>query len=249
MKAPSSGPPERPFSKGRAAFATAEFAHSLWGLIRAGATLPQALDAIAKQRRADDCPEAPIFERIASDVRSHGLSLPAAIQAQRPFFSSRLVATLALANLSGRLFRVLTEHLAEQARYFSELPPSADREFPVVADEIREFFFYLGHLLVQRAAPHEVQHWMPLLFSPMLRGEVTYTLIRFFEKGLRLSEALRLSKSFQDEELITQVEASETLDMLGPVLVDIPSWLDQRRRLEDQLRYLDMVRPDMPPAG
>jgi type II secretory pathway component PulF len=44
-----------------AACSTAQFAHSLWGLIHAGATLPQALDAIAKQRRADGDRDVTVF--------------------------------------------------------------------------------------------------------------------------------------------------------------------------------------------
>jgi hypothetical protein len=77
----------------------------------------------------------------------------------------------------------------------------------------------------------------------VFRGDVTYILMRFFEKGLRLSDALRLSKCFQDEELVTQIEAAEDLNMTGPIILEIPDWLDQRRRLDEQLRYLDMLRP------
>ena len=229
--------------KGLAACSTAKFAHSLWGLIHAGASLPQALDAIARQRRADRDPEVAVYEKLAYDIRNNGLPLYAALQMQRGFFSGRLIATLALGNLSGFLFKILVRHLDEQARYFAELPPDKAGEFPVVADEFREFFFHLGHLLVQRAAPHQVQRWLPLVFSPVFRGDVTYLLMRFFDKGLRLSDALRLSKCFQDEELITQIEAAEDLNMTGPIVLEIPDWLDQRRRLDEQLRYVDMLRP------
>jgi type II secretory pathway component PulF len=233
---------------GRAAGSSAQFAHSLWGLIHAGASLPQALDAIAAQRRAGRDPAAPIYARIAYNIRGNGVTLHEALQAERPFFSSRLVAALALGDLSGFLFKTFVRHLDEQARYFSGLPPETAAEFPIVADEFREFFFYLGHLLVQRADPAAVQRWMPIMFSTVFRGDIAYVLLRFFEKGLRLSEALRVSRCFQDEEIIVQIEAAENLSMLGPILLEIPEWLDQRQRLEEQLRYLDMLGIDRPPA-
>jgi type II secretory pathway component PulF len=230
------------FSGGFAAHSAAKFAHSLWGLVRAGGTLPQALAAIAAQRSVDASPDASLYERIAMEIRDNGQPLFAALQKERGFYSNRMVATLALANLSGVLFKTFVHHLHDQARYFVTLPPETVIEFPVVEDELREFFYYMGHLLVQRAAPDEVLRWLPSIFSTAFRGDVTYILLRFFDKGLRLSEALRLSRHFQDEELIAQIEASEGFDLLGSVLTEIPDWLDQRRRLEERLRYVDMLR-------
>ena len=227
---------------GHAACSSAKFAHSLWGLVHAGATLPQALDAIAAQRATAGDPDALLYAKIARAICDNGLPLYAAIQAERGFFSSRMVASLALANLSGMLFKSFVRHLHDQSLYFATLPPEAAVEFPIVVDELREFFYYMGQLLVQRACPDEVLRWLPLIFSPAFRGDVTYILLRFFEKGLRLSEALRLSKNFQDEELIAQIEASESLDLLGPVIIEIPGWLDQRKRLDEQMRYVDMLR-------
>ncbi len=42
-------------------------------------------------------------------------------------------------------------------------------------------------------------------------------------------------------DLIAQIEASEGFDLLGPVLIEIPDWIDQRRRLDEHLRFVDML--------
>ena len=223
--------------------ASAELVLSLAELLRARTLLPQAVTAIAAQRRHRGDPLAPVFERIADGVRDGGLSLFEAVARDKPAFTPRLVAILALANLGGPLFRTFVQRLRECVHEFNTLPPEALDDFPPMQDEVREFCFFFGHLVHQKASQPEIQRWLPLIFTSRLRLVTTHLLARFYDQGLLLSEAFRRTPPFNDPEMILAVEAGEAFNRLGLELIELADWLVQRRLLEERLRLGDLVTP------
>ena len=235
--------PERPRRPRERAIASAELVLSLAELLRARTLLPQAATAIAAQRRHRGDPLAPVFDRIAAGVRDGGLSLFDAVVREKAVFTPRLVAILALANLGGPLFRTFVQRLREYVHEFNLLPPEALEDFPVMRDEVREFCFFFGHLVHEKASQPEVQRWLPQVFTARLRLVTTHLLARFYDQGLLLAEAFRRTPPFNDPEMILAVEAGETFNRLGLELIELADWLVQRRLLEERLRWGDFVRP------
>lgn len=249
--APNPHPPERlPRSRERA-IASAELALSLAELLRARSLLPQAVTAIAAQRRHRGDSLAPVFERMAVGIRDEGLSLFDAVAREKAAFTPRLVAILALANLGGPLFRVFVQRLHALVHEFNALPATEPVEdFPVMPDEVREFCFFFGHLVHEKASQPEIQRWLPQVFTVRLRLVTTHLLARFYDQGLLLSEAFRRTPPFNDPEMILAVEAGEAFNRLGLELIELADWLVQRRRLEERLRLGDLVvRPKLSDAG
>ena len=235
--------PERPHRPRERAVASAELVLSLAELLRARNLLPQAVTAIAAQRRHRGDPLAPVFERIAAGVRDGGLSLFEAVARDKPAFTPRLVAILALANLGGPLFRTFVQRLREFVHEFTTLPPEALDDFPPMQDEVREFCFFFGHLVREKASQPEIQRWLPLIFTSRLRLVTTHLLARFYDQGLLLSEAFRRTPPFNDPEMILAVQAGEQINRVGRELIELAQWLAQRRVLEERLRLTEFVVP------
>lgn len=225
------------------AIASAELALSLAELLRAGALLPDVLAAVAARRSQNHDPLAPVFERIARGVRDDGLSLFEAVHQEHRVFTRRFVAVLALANLGGQLFRAFVKRLREFVQVFNALPPEALNDFPPMADEVREFCFFLGHLIFEKASQAEVQQWLPRIFTPKIRLAATHTLARFYDQGLLLSRAFARTPPFNDPEMVLAVEAGEQISRVGAELIDLAHWLDQRRILEERLRFGEILVP------
>lgn len=225
------------------AIASAELSLSLSELLRAGTMLPQALGAVAGQRRQRGDPFAAVFERIAVAVRDEGQSLFQAVANEKGVFTQRFVAILALANLGGPLFRTFVRRLREFVQEFNQLPPDALDDFPPMKDEVREFCFFFGHLTQEEASQPEIQRWLPLIFTPRPRLVATHLLARFYDQGLLLSEAFQRTPPFNDPEMILAVQAGEELNRVGRELIDLADWLVQRRMLEERLRWGDLLTP------
>lgn len=235
--------PERRLRSRERAIASAELVLSLAELLRGGTLLPPALTAIAARRRHRGDTLAPLFERIATGVRDDGLALFEAVAREKVAFTPRLVAILALANLGGPLFRTFVRRLREFVHEFNALPPAESEDFPAMRDEVREFCFFFGHLVHEKASQPEIQRWLPLVFTPRLRLATTHLLARFYDQGLLLSEAFRRTPPFQDPEMVVAVEAGEAFNRLGLELIELADWLAQRRLLEERLRLGDFVSP------
>ncbi len=225
------------------AIASAALSLSLAELLRAGTLLPQALTAVALQRRQRGDPMAAVFERVAVAVRDEGQSLFEAVQRERAAFTQRFVAILALANLGGPLFRAFVRRLREFVLEFNALPPEALDDFPPMQDEVREFCFFFGHLTHEEASQPEIQRWLPLIFTPRLRLVATHVLARFYDQGLLLSEAFLRTPPFNDAEMVLAVQAGEDLNRVGRELIDLADWLIQRRILEERLRWGELLVP------
>lgn len=235
--------PEAPEPSVRAV-TSAQFALSLAELLRTGALLPDALDAIAHRRRQEADPLAPVFERIAFAVRNDGASLFEAAHREHRVFTPRFLALLAVANLGGPVFRAFVSRFREWVERFNGLP--ADHrclDFPPFEDERREFCFLFGHLTREKASQPEIQQWLPRVFTSRMRLAVTHLLSRFYDQGLLLSEAFRRTPPFDDPEMVLAVEAGEELNRVGEELIELAGWLEQRRQLEQRLRALDWVFP------
>lgn len=214
------------------AIASAKLALSLAELLRAGTGIPQALTAIAARRRQADDALAPVFGRIAQ-----------AVFEEKRVFTERFLAILALANLSGPLFKTFIERLRQAVGDFNALPPDALDDFPPVQDEVQEFCFFLGHLANERASQPEVQRWLPRVFTPRLRLQATLVLARFYDQGLLLSEAFARTPPFNDPEMVLAVQVGEEINRVGRELIELARWLAERRALEERLRLTDFIVP------
>lgn len=233
----------------RRAAASAQLALGLSELLRAGTELPRALTAIAVGRRQRQDPWAPMFERMAVAVREEGRSLSQAVEREGSLFTPRFVAVLALANLTGPLFQTFVQRLRGFVDDFLAQPAGAHDDFPPMQDEVREFCFFLGHLVKEGASQPEVQRWLPLVFTPRLRLQATLVLARFYDQGLLLSEAFLRTPPFHDAEMILAVQAGEQRSQVGQELIELADWLDQRRKLEERVRVADWVLPPLGPPG
>jgi type II secretory pathway component PulF len=228
------------------ALASAGLALGLAELLRSGTRAPEALAAIAARHRQQNDPWATVLERVAVGVRDEGRSLFEAVHAERPAFTPRFVAALALANLGGKLFRVFVGRLRDYVRRLPELPPAALPDFPWMRNEIREFCFYFGHLTVERASQTEVQHWLPRIFTARLRLPVTHLLGRFFDQGILLSQAFAKTPPFHDPEMVLAIQAGEERNQVGRELLALADWLQEREALEERLRLNEWILPDRP---
>jgi len=222
---------------------------SLCELLRAGTRIPAAVTAIAARRRLAGDPLAPVFDRIALAVREEGRSLFQAVVLEKRLFTERFIALLALANLSGPLFRTFVERLGRAVREFNALPPESLDDFPPFGDEVQEFCFLLGHLANEKASQPEVQRWLPRVFTSRLRLQVTLVLARFYDQGLLLSEAFARTPPFNDPEMVLAVQAGEAINRVGRELIELAPWLAQRRLLEERLRLSEFVVPAVPASG
>lgn len=245
---PDTVPPEpnRPLRMRERAVVSAELALSLAELLRARTLLPQAVAAIAAQRRHRGDPLGPMFERVATAVRDGGITLFEAILAEKAAFTPRFLAILALANLGGPLFRTFVHRLRSFVHDFNRLPADRLDDFPPMEDEVREFCFFFGHLVHEKASQPEIQRWLPQIFTARLRLVATHVLARFYDQGLLLSEAFRRTPPFNDPEMLLAVEAGEAFNRLGLELIELADWLIQRRILEERLRLGDFVTPRLP---
>ncbi len=232
-----------PVSMRTRAIVSAELSLGLAELLRAGALLPDVLTALAARRQQRNDNLAPAFARIASAVREGGLTLFDAVHHEQKVFTPRFVAILALANLGGPLFRTFIRRLRSFVTAFNELPADAKEteDFPPMEDEVRELCFFFGHLTHEKASQSAIQHWLPRILTPQLRLVATHLLGRFYDQGLELSEAFRRTPPFDDPEMILAVEAGETTNRVGLELIELADWLAHRRRLEERLRFTDMV--------
>lgn len=230
------------------AIASAELTLSLAELLRAGTGLPQALTAIAARRRRAGDPLAPVFERIALGVREEGKSLFQAVAREKPVFTERFVAILALANLGGPLFKTFVQRLRGFVQDFNALPPAALDDFPPLQDEVREFCFFFGHLTQAGASQPEIQRWLPRMLTSKLRLQASLVLARFYDQGLLLSEAFFRTPPFNDPEMILAVQAGEAINRVGRELVELAGWLEQRKILEERLRLTEFILPAPPPG-
>jgi hypothetical protein len=240
-------PAERPPQARERAVASAQLALSLGELLHAGTLLAPALTAIAAQRRQRHDRWAPVFERIATAVREDGLSLFDAANREHALFTPRFVALLALAGLGGPLFRVFVERFRGFVDAFNALPSEEAADFPPMPDEIREFCFFLGHLIREKASQPAIQRWLPQLFTPKLRLLATLVLARFYDQGLLLSDAFFRTPPFNDAEMVLAVQAGEQRSAVGTELIELADWLDRRRRLDERVRLAEMVLPGLGP--
>lgn len=233
------------------AIASAQLALSLAELLQAGTLLAPALTAIAARRRQRKDRWAPVFERIASAVREEGRSLFDAIWREHAVFTTRFVALMALAQLGGPLFRVIVARFRGYVDAFNALAPEAADDFPPMPDEVREFCFYLGHAIREKASQPEIQRWLPQVFTPRLRLAATLVMARFYDQGLLLSEAFYRTPPFNDAEMVLAVQAGEQRSAVGTELIELADWLDRRRQLEERVRMAELVLPDLgaSPAG
>jgi type II secretory pathway component PulF len=227
------------------ALASAQLALSLGELLRAGTLLAPALTAIAAQRRQCADRWAPAFERIATAVREEGHTLFGAVNREHALFSPRFIAVLALAQLGGPLFRVFVERFRGFVDVYTALPPEAATDFPPMPDEIREFCFFLGHLIREKASQPEIQRWLPQMFTARTRLLVTLVLARFYDQGLLLSDAFFRTPPFNDAEMVLAVQAGEQRSAVGTELIELADWLDRRRMLEERVRMSEMVLPGL----
>jgi type II secretory pathway component PulF len=227
--------------------ASAGLALSLTELLRAGALLPDTLNAIAESRRARQDPLAPVFLRMAKAVQADGWSLFQAVQREQAEFSPRFVALLAVANLGGPVFRAFVGRFREFVERFNDQPVGEGTDFPILDDEVREFCFHFGHLTMEKASQPAVQQWLPKVFTHRMRLAVTHVLSRFYDQGLLLSEAFRRTPPFDDPEMVLAVEAGEQINRTGAELIELADWLRQRRLLEERLRTADLILPATPP--
>ena len=234
-------------ARGRA-IASAKLALSLAELLRAGTGIPQALTAIAARRRQAGDAQAAVFERIALAVREEGQSLVQAVFEEKRVFTERFLAILALANLSGPLFKTFIERLRQAVGDFNALPPDALDDFPPMLDEVQEFCFFLGHLANEKASQPEVQRWLPRVFTHRLRLQATLVLGRFYDQGLLLSEAFARTPPFNDPEMVLAVQVGEEINRVGRELIELARWLAERRTLEERLRLTDFIVPGQNPA-
>jgi hypothetical protein len=214
---------------------------SLAELLRTGALLPDVLTAIAARRRQADDPLAPLFERMARGVRDHGRSLFQVIEREKQQFTSRFLAFLALANLSGQVFRACVLRLRGFVRHFNALPPEQGDDFPPMRDEVQEFCHLFGHLTREKTSQTAIQKWLPRVFTARLTLPVTLVLGRFYDQGLLLSEAFQKTPPFDDPEMVLAVQAGEELNRVGDELIELADWLEQRHLLAERMRWNDLV--------
>lgn len=249
-QAPDSMPygngPSRLPSPSQRALASAAFALSLSELLRAGARTPRALTAMAARHRQQEDAWSPVFDRIAVAVREEGRTLFEAVHAERRFFTPRFVALLALANLSGQLFHRLVGRLRDYVQEFQGTTPSLALDFPQMRNEIHEFCFLFGHLILERASQPAVQEWLPKVFTAQLRLPVTLLLGRFFDQGILLSAAMGRTPPFNDPEMILAVRVGEELNRVGRELLALADWLVERERIEERLRGVEWILPGAP---
>lgn len=220
---------------------SAQLALSLSELLRTGALLPDVFRAIADRRQQAGDPLAPLFDRMARGIRDDGLSLFEVVVREKRRFTSRFMAYLALANLNGQVLRACIGRLRGMVRRFNELPAGEDGDFPPLGDEVLEFCHLFGHLTREKASQSAIQQWLPQVFTARLRLPATLVLGRFYDQGLLLSEAFQKTPPFDDPEMVLAVQAGEELNRVGEELIELADWLDQRRRLEERLRWNDLV--------
>ena len=230
------------------ALASAELALSLAELLRTGALLPDVLTAIAARRRQRGDPLAPLFERMARGVRDEGLSLFQVVEHEKQLFTSRFLAFLALANLSGQVFRACVLRLRGFVHRFNSLPPEQTDDFPPMRDEVQEFCHLFGHLTREKTSQTTIQEWLPRVFTPKLTLPTTLVLGRFYDQGLLLSEAFQKTPPFNDPEMVLAVQAGEELNRVGDELIELAEWLEQRHLLDERMRWNDLVlsKRDLP---